>query len=190
MAILSSQKSCHPGLFQRWPWLLMLILGSGLPGSLAWSAGFNPAQIKSAFIYNLASFVEWPQNNRTAENTFIIAVLGDDEISHNLELLVRGEKIHGKTVVVKPCSSVIEAGDSHILFIGSTMQESMAQIVEMYDGLSTLVVGDSDAFVNAEGMVNLRRKDNRIKIEININAARKVGIRFNARLLKVAIIID
>ena len=192
MAILNLTNRSYPNFLRRSIriWLLLLVLLPALPDSKAWSAGFNPAQIKAAFIYNLASFVEWPvQEIDKDKNTFVIAVLGDDEIGRNLGLLVEGEQIKGKAVIVKHYSSVAEAGNCRILFVGSAMQKNMAQIFRTFAGRSTLIVSDSDAFIRNGGMVNLKRRDDRIRIEINVNTAKKVGIKFNAKLLKVATII-
>ena len=39
-------------------------------------------------------------------------------------------------------------------------------------------------------MVNLKRQNNRVRLEINIDAAHKVGIKFNAKLLDIATIVN
>ena len=178
--------------FRRWvwTWLFWLILLPVLPGSEAWSAGFNPDQIRAAFIYNLANFVEWPaEDGRKDEDTFVIAVIGNDEICRNLEILVKNEHTKGKAMEVKRYASIADVDNCQILFVGASTTVNMTHILKAAARHNTLTVSASDGFVNLGGMVNLKYQDRRIRIEINIDAAKKVGIKFNAKLLKVATII-
>ena len=101
-----------------------------MPDSRAWTADFNPAQVKAVFVYNLASFAEWPQAAGDLEGPFVIAVLGDDEIGRNLKLLVKGEQIQGQKVVVKSSAPVVDVGACRILFVGSRLRKQAARIAK------------------------------------------------------------
>ena len=191
MAILNILNRRRRDFFRRWAGagLFWLVLLPALPGSEAWSAGFNPDQIRAAFIYNLANFVDWPaEDGRKDEHTFVIAVIGDDEICHNLEILVKNERIKGKAIEVKRYASIADVSNCQILFVGASTTVNMIHILKAAAGHNTLTVGASDGFVNLGGMVNLRYQNRRIHIEINLDAAQKVGIKFNAKLLKIATI--
>lgn len=178
--------------FRRWAWiwLFWLVLLSALPGTQAWSADFSPNQVRAAFIYNLANFVEWPvQDGRIDEPTFVIAVIGNDEIYQNLKTLAKDEYIKKKSIEVKRFVTIDNVNNCQILFIGTSTTVNMINILKVAAGLNTLTVGAADGFVDLGGMVNLRDQGRRIQIEINIDAAQKVGIKFNAKLLQVATVV-
>lgn len=166
------------------------MLLSGLPAEKSRAAVFKPAQVKAAFIYNLASFVTWPhQTGPSADGPFVIAVLCDEEIANNLQILTEGERIQGQPVLIRPCRSVAEIGICHILFVGASIAANTPQILQGLGGRSVLTVGDSRAFGRGRGMVNLVQRGRRIHLEINVRSARKAGLRFNSKLLRIARII-
>ena len=193
MAILNNLYWLSRIFFRRWAWigLICLILLPALSGAKAWSADFNPGQIRAAFIYNLANFVDWSaEDGRKDEHTFVIAVIGDDEILSNLKILLKDEHIKGKAMEVKRYASITDVSDCQILYVGASTTENMIHILKATTDNSTLTVGASDGFINLGGMVNLRYQKRRMKIEINLDAAQKVGINFNAKLLKLATIVN
>lgn len=190
MAILKNISKRHrpPGFCRCRAWLFLLLVLSMLPNSPSWGTDFDQNQIRAVYIYNLISFVEWPPQTDDRENKkpFVIAVLGSDTIAHYLKSLVRGERFQGQKLVVKSCSSVTEADGCRIIFIGPDATTNMVQILRKTAGGGPLTVGAADGFISLGGMVNLRYRNRRIKIEINLDAAHKAGIRFNSKLLKIA----
>lgn len=190
MAILKniSNRRRPPGFCRCRAWLFLLLVLSMLANSPAWATNFGQNQIRAVYIYNLISFVEWPAraDDRGNKKPFVIAVLGSDKIAHYLKSLVRGERFQGQKLVVRRCSSVTEADGCRIIFIGPDTTTNMVQILRKTAGGGPLTVGAADGFTSLGGMINLRYIHRRIKIEINLDAARKAGIRFNSKLLKIA----
>ncbi len=164
---------------------------------LSWKAGsgwgdmtFKPSQVKAAFIYNLAYFVNWPKSYVCKDSgTFVIAVLGNDEIAHDLKILTQNEKVLGCNIRVKAYASQSEIDACRILFVSRSAQTDLKKLLTHAAESGILTVGDWDTFIRQGGMVGLIRKGKRIHLEINIEAARSAGIRFNAKLLKLADII-
>jgi len=192
VAFLTAQNKESTSPFATWGWtcLFVLVLLSVLPTDRSQATAFKPAQVKAAFIYNLASFVTWPDKTAQAGNEpFVIAVLGDDEIAGNLKILTRDERIRKRPVVIRRCASIAEIGVGRILFVGASMARDWSKIRKVLAGRSILTVGDSDALIRAGSMVNLIQRGRRIHLEINIEAARKAGLHFNSKLLKVARIV-
>ncbi len=192
MAFLTAEKIRRPGRRTAWhcvflPALVLLL--SGLPAGKSRAAAFKPAQVKAAFIYNLASFVTWPDDTDPAAGPFVIAVLGDDEIAKNLEILTEGERIQGRPVAIRPLRSPADIGACRILFVGAAVAGNTPQILQSLGGRNVLTVGDSEAFGRGRGMVNLVQRGRRIHLQINIRAARAAGLHFNSKLLKIARII-
>jgi hypothetical protein len=75
-------------------------------------------QIKAAFIYNFAKFVEWPpQAFKTSTDPITICVLGQNPFGNALEQAVSGKTVEGRTFVVRQLSSELPATGCQILFV-------------------------------------------------------------------------
>ncbi len=57
-----------------WLWLATVLLLSGVsPGVTSAQEKASETDVKAAFLYNFAKFVEWPNSpNRTLDSTFIL----------------------------------------------------------------------------------------------------------------------
>ena len=78
-------------------------------------------QMKAAYVYNLAKFVEWPAEVfKAASDPLTICVLGQSPILVTLNEAVNGELIDEKKLLVRQVSEVQQAGNCHILFIASS----------------------------------------------------------------------
>src|SRR5882762_3439214 len=77
--------------------------------------------LKAAFLFNFAQFVEWPADAFAAATTPItIGVLGDDPFGASLDALVNGETIRNRSLVVRRFPSVEQVDACHILFISAS----------------------------------------------------------------------
>jgi len=165
--------------------LFPLVLILGLSPLLA-LASFKPVEIKAAYLYNLANFVHWPESTMQ-DGDFVIEVLGNPELARNLALLTEGEKLEGRSIVVRYIDSVEEIHDCQILFVDSSReQEVSARLLEKLAQKHTLIVGNSLEFLQKGAMVGLVLTGKRIIIAINTRLAERVGISFSSKLLKVA----
>jgi hypothetical protein len=53
-------------------------------------------EVKAAFIYNFAKFVEWPRETGSAKGVFIVTILGRDPFGDALDDTLRGKTIDNK----------------------------------------------------------------------------------------------
>jgi len=165
--------------------LLPLILILELSPLLVF-ASFKPVEIKAAYLYNLANFVHWPETTMQDE-AFVIEVLGNPVLAKNLALLTKGEKLKGRSIVVRSIDSVEEIHDCQILFVDSSMEKNIpVKLLEKLARRHILVVGNSMEFLQKGAIVGLLLKGRRIFIAVNTKLAEKAGIYFSSKLLKVA----
>src|SRR5687768_11633153 len=79
---------------------LMLVFLS-LPG-VAQEAPVPEADLKAAFLFNFAKFVDWPAEAFPQEDSPItIGIYGDEEFTGTLRTLIRDKKAHGRSFIVK-----------------------------------------------------------------------------------------
>lgn len=145
------------------------------------------SQVKAAYLYNFAKFVEWPPGMfPDSESPAVICVVGDDRMSEVLERAVSGKKVNGRAVKVQRPHLAEEFKACHILYIGFGDRDHIAEMLGDLRGSSVLTVGQSGQFISLGGMINLAFKNARIELEIDPDASNAVGLKISSRLLVVA----
>jgi len=147
-------------------------------------------QIKAAFLYNFAKFVEWPATAlRDPGAPIIVAVLGEDPFGADLEQTLNGKSAGGRRVLVRRFKGVRDLEFCHILFISPSEKEHLRETLRALKNSNILTVGESDGFARLGGMINFIPEENRVRFEINIDAADRAGLKISSKLLKLAKII-
>jgi hypothetical protein len=78
------------------------------------------------------------------------------------------------------------AATSHVLFISSSEENNLAGLLKVLGGQSVLTVGEMENFAQRGGIICLKKENNRIVFEINLDAAKRAKLSMNAQLLKLA----
>ena len=166
--------------------VLMLAVWWGLAAPAS-AQSVEESQVRAAYLYNFAKFVEWPAGTfRSPDDPAVICVFGDDRTSDVLEQSVSGKRANGRPVEGKHPRSAAECKPCHILFIESSDKVSIAEILHELRGSSVLTVGHSDQFIPLGGIINLARKGVTIELEIDPEAADAAGLKISSRLLVIA----
>lgn len=148
---------------------------------------FNEYQLKAVFLFRFAQFVEWPANDPAAP--FVICVLGDDPFDTYLDDTVRDESVQNRKVNVVRYRKVEEIGRCQILFVGESERTRTKQIAALLKGRGTLTVGDSANFAEQGGMIEFTTEEKRIRLKINVDAARASDLLISSKLLRPATIV-
>lgn len=144
-------------------------------------------QIKAAFLYNFAKFVQWPpQAFASPTSPIVIGVLGKNNFGDVLEKTIRGKVINDRPLQFKQFHSVKEATNCQILFISTSEKNSLPKILDDLQGASVLTVSETDHFTEAGGMINFIIEDNKIHFQINNEAAKKARLTISSKLLSLA----
>ena len=170
-------------------WRKMFLIGAALcslaAATHAQSAG--EYQIKAAFLFNFAKFVEWPPNSFSdAAAPLQICVLGQDPFGEELRDITNEKTMNGRKFEVNHVVDLQRARSCHILFIASSERTSMKRILEGLRGASVLTVGDTEGFVEQGGMINFVLENDRVKFEVSSAAAERAGLKISSKLLSVA----
>jgi hypothetical protein len=152
--------------------------------------GQEPAQeyqIKAAFLFNFAKFVEWPSGTfPNAKSPITIGVLGQNVFGHYLEDTTRGKTVQNRPFEIKEFKSASEAGHCQILFVSPSVKGDLSEIIKDLHNASVLTVSETDQFLKAGGMVNFIIEDDKIHFEINDRAAKAAGLKISSKLLSLA----
>jgi hypothetical protein len=153
----------------------------------AQKSGPTENEVKSAYLYNFGKFVEWPAKATSVGEFFPICVLGDDNFGSTLETIIAGESINGKKVAVTRIAKPQDAVSCRILFISSSEQNQLKEILAALDNTSVLTVSDMPQFTRRGGMIQFVVEANKVRFEVDLTSAERAGLTLSSQLLKVAI---
>jgi hypothetical protein len=147
-------------------------------------------EIKAAMYVNILRLVEWPAG-RLADGAspLVIGVAGSEDMARALETIARGKSPAGRRITVKRIAAAAEAEDCSSVFIGGGDRKKIEAAVAASSKNPVLTVGETDRFIAFGGMIDLALKeDDRVQIEVNLEAAHRAGLEISSQLLKIAVI--
>ncbi|RYD64955.1 MAG: YfiR family protein [Verrucomicrobiaceae bacterium] len=145
-------------------------------------------QLKAAFLYNFAKFVEWPARSfPTPDSPLVIGVFRTNPFGAELEKAVKGRKIKGHPIVVTLVPSANAARQAQILFVESAQDTRLAELKAALQGTPVLTVGESGAFARQGGMITFSQQNNSLRFTIDNASARKAGVKISSQLQKLAL---
>jgi hypothetical protein len=142
-------------------------------------------QVKAAFIYNFARFVEWPA--RSSPGAIRIGILGRGDLALSLEEVTRGKSVNGRLLEVAHLNSIAEADRCEILLIERSETKHLKDIVLAVAGKPILTVCDGGNCWRDGVMIAFRIVEESVRFQINQEAAERAGLKVSSQLLKVAI---
>ena len=174
------------GAARCWTWIFTtLVVLCSLPGiqitARADSPGFKQHQIKAAFVYNFMKFVEWPSNRvQDAATPLVIGVVGKGPMRAELENAVKNRKVNGRDIVVRPVENADAAKLAHLLFVTSSEDDRLGELMVPLASCPVLTVGESEAFAKSDGMITFLLEGDKVRFDINIDPAEKAGLKVSS----------
>lgn len=146
-------------------------------------AGPSEYEVKTAFIHNIARFVEWPAAPRTP-GILKLCVLGQNPFGNALDAL-RGKQIEGLNWEVVSANSKTDLRECGALFIAASESGNLRQILDDIKDSSVLTLGDTDSYAEQGVMVNFYLADNKVRFKINLESASRAGLKVSSKLIQV-----
>lgn len=164
-------------------------------GAYAQSQETAEYNIKAAFLYNFAKFVEWPAKRPahrlwTVDDPLCICVVGEDPFGRVLEDTIQGKNIGSHKVVIERLKQGRDMNSCQIAFISSSEKNHLRSILESLKGGGVLTVGDTEGFAQAGVAINFILEENKVHFEINVDAADRAGLKISSKLLSLARIVQ
>lgn len=140
--------------------------------------------IKAAFLFNFTKFVEWPAFDRT--RPFRICTVAESAFGTAVERAVTGETAGGRAIehIAPPTPDAARA--CHILFVGRLESDRIERWMAAVRGAPMLLVGESRTAWDRGVHINFVVDENRVKFDVNPDAASRVGLTVSSKLLRVA----
>ena len=170
--------------------LLLLILLVFAPGAGAQANPPSEYQIKAAFLFSFAKFIDWPPSSfASAQSPFAICILGADPFGKTIDDALAGKTIGDHAVVVQRAKDATEARHCQMVFVSSSEKQHIPDILARLQGANVLIVGEAEHFASSGGTIELMLEQNRIRFAINTDAAETAGLRISSKLLALAKIV-
>ncbi len=147
--------------------------------------------VKAAFLYNFTRLVKWPATAfATPQAPLVIGVVGRDPFSGGLNDILRGQKAGARPIEVKHLGTGDSAGlqNCHLIFVSSSV--NVAEVARVVQGRPVLVVGESENFARTGGIIGFVVREQKIRLEINNDAARQMRLGIPSDLLAMAKIVN
>ena len=159
--------------------------------------GSSEYLIKAGFIYNFANLVQWPSTSfAQPDSPIVIVILGEDHFGTTLDHALEGKKVNARSFVIKRARSVAELQrtlgpqkECQILYVSSSEMPHLGEAIQVLKGAPVLTIGETPGFAKSGGIINLVLEDNKVRFEVNVQAAKEADLNISSRLLALARII-
>lgn len=148
-------------------------------------------QVKAAFLYNFAQFVQWPSGTfSSADEPFVIGVLGENPFGTALEQTVNGESIRGHRFKIVHSRRIQDVEHCHMVFISKSERARLPEIMQRLAGRKILTVSEVPGFASRGGVINFYPEGSKVRFEINPAAAQREGLKISSQLLNLGKIVE
>jgi hypothetical protein len=169
----------------------MLLIAFLLAGMLG---GPQPPQdeyrVKATFIFHFAQLIDWPTNvGLGVDNSLFLCTLGDDPFRGDLESTVQGKTIGNRKLRIRHLKRPEDIPGCSILFLGKAEGPHVPAVLTVLHSAPILTVGETPGFLGEGGMICFRDENDRVRFDVNLDAARAASLKVGSRLLMMAQIV-
>ena len=145
-------------------------------------------EVKAAFLYNFAKFVDWPPRAfADAGGPFAFCIAGD-AFAGALEKVLDAERLNGRRLVVRRIAPTDNLQGCQIIYVEASASGQYSQITTLGNA-PVLTVGETEDFIDSGGMIRFIETDRRIQFQINTEAAERASLKLSSKLLRLAEIV-
>ncbi len=147
-------------------------------------------QVKAAFLFNFARFIEWPPDTfKTPKDPVTICVLGHNPFGSALEDVIHGKSIDGRSFSYRQVPDAASTGICQILFVPSAENKRFRSICGNLRPFGILTVGETQGFTAIGGVINFKLDGGHVHFTINVDAAERAQLHISSKLLSLAQIV-
>ena len=186
---MAISKALNRRLAGNWSKVFSAVCAFGM--ALCLCSGVAPAesaneyQVKAAFLFNFAKFVEWPPNVFPDSDTpLAICVLGQDPFGSYLDDTLRGERVNSRPLTVQRFRNITDVKRCHVLFISRSESGHLNDIVANVKYHKILTVTDVDA-AKSGVIIRFVSEGSRIRFRIDVEAAKAASLTISSKLLRL-----
>lgn len=168
----------------------MLLTISLLLSAQALFAQYSEYEIKAAYLFNFAKFIQWPEEALTSD-TLVLGIYKYDPFGIIIDKTMQGRKAQGKSWKIIRIDKAEQIDQCHVLFISNLGTYETLKLIERAKNKSILTIGDEIiGFCEMGGIINFTPQFSAHQFEINNEVAIDHKISISPKLLTLAKIIS
>lgn len=173
-------------------WVFFLLAAfTLLPGNKAVSSSaLTEDQVKAAYIYNFAKFVQWPESAFAGPDAPLKICIADSDSLFEAMESMKDKTIQGRPLKISTYSSNSSAPECHILFIGQQGRKDAWNKRERKIIPNVLTIADFKSFTSQGGIIEFIPENTKIRFAVNLNSANRAGLKLSSNLLKLAVFVE
>ena len=142
--------------------------------------------VKAAFLVRFGDYVDWPATAfASPQAQLVVCVVGEDPFGPALDKAAGGRQARGRPVVIKRLKAAKADSGCHVVFMAMADPVRLGQQLDALHGVPVLTVTDVKS--GASGIVNFVVKEERVRFDIDDDAAMQNGLTISSKLLALAL---
>ena len=151
------------------------------------AAAESEEQVKAAFLFNFARYVEWPASAFASDAAPIrLCLIAERAFVEIVMATVSGRSVGERPVTVEGIDGLGAAEGCHLLFLDAVSGPPAPVVAERLGSLAIFTIAGGPRFAAEGGIANFILVDSKIRFEINPSAARRAGLKISSSLLRLA----
>ena len=172
----------------RFPLLFFLIL-VGLICQLGISRAETTGeyQVKAAFFYHFANFVDWPDSTFTATKGHLrICVMGQDPFGPILDATLSKKTVRGHQFEILRNPPTTQLQHCHVLYLPASASSKMRALRLHVAKKDVLTVGETLDFMKDGGMIKFFINAQKVQFAVNTDAVNQTQLKISSKFLRLA----
>ena len=168
--------------------LLFALLAPGAASAPEQRTPTGEDTIKATFLFNFTKFVDWPPpaGGVPSQEPFRLCVVAEPAFGPIVDRTIEGESVGGRPLQRVTPASFDAAATCQILFLGRSESDRAERWIAAVRNAPVLVVSESAAAWTRGAHINFIVEENRVRFDVNPEAANRAGVTISSKLLRVA----
>lgn len=143
--------------------------------------------VKVSYLFKFSPFIEWPERAfDSPADPLVLCVVGTDAVAELVDDAARTASASGRPLVVRrPPAGAVRDTKCHVLYVAQG--ENLGRALDQVRAAPVLTITDIPAESRQKGIVNFVVVDNRVRFEVDLQAAAENGLSISSKLLDLAV---
>ncbi len=143
--------------------------------------------VKATYVYKFADYVEWPAGTfAMATDPLVLCVVGADPVSALIDEAADARRAGDRPVVVRHVPPAARDAGCHILYAAAGRESVAVEAMQNVRGAPVLTITDAATGGRVQGVIGFVIQDNRVRFEIDLEAATQNHLVISSKLLTLA----
>ncbi|TRX71333.1 YfiR family protein [Carboxylicivirga sp. M1479] len=143
------------------------------------------AAYKALFLYNFSKNIDWPP--MSTDDELVITILGDQEISAELQKITKTKKVGNKNIKILSAASISDVQNSHIVFLGSNKSSLLKSLSYKKEKEPVLLVADKGGLCSQGAAISFLTINGKLKYEISPSIIAAHNLKVSHKVVSLGI---